>query len=77
MNYKCAELAPAFGLLHALRQRQQAGRTPNASRSLVAALARRANCRSWQNLEGDYAAGLDGWLRVASREHLPVLLQPG
>src|ERR1017187_3802549 len=30
---ECVELAPAFGLPHALRQRQQAGRTPNASRS--------------------------------------------
>src|ERR1035437_9505358 len=35
---ECAELAPAFGPRHTLRQRQQAGRTPNASRSTVASL---------------------------------------
>jgi|ERR1035437_5492021 hypothetical protein len=29
---ECVELAPAFGPPHALRQRQQAGRTPNAPR---------------------------------------------
>ena len=34
---ECGELAPAFELPDALRQRQQAGRTPNASRSPVAA----------------------------------------
>src|ERR1035441_9997878 len=35
---ECVELAPAFRPPYALPQRQQAGRTPNASRSSLAAL---------------------------------------
>src|ERR1017187_8272118 len=35
---ECVELAPAFRPPYALRQRQQAGLTPNASRSSVASL---------------------------------------
>ncbi len=34
---ECVELAPSFGPPHTLPQRQQAGRTPNASRNSVAA----------------------------------------
>src|ERR1039458_4393049 len=35
---ECGQFAPAFGPSHPLRQRQQAGRSPNASRSLLAPL---------------------------------------
>jgi len=36
---ECVELAPAFDPPHALRQRQQAGRTPNASRGSSSTLS--------------------------------------